>query len=303
MRTLDSHNIKSGQANLEVSTGQWAGFFLRAEGVNAATKDTLITDFGLITGLWGDFAFCNVKWDQLAYINDLTMGYVEAANATGAAFSFSVFLPAGIFNDGNVLDVSEADNVRILVNLSGIDSDQSSGTLELIGVPGSGHTRYIPHIVNLTPNVAANGVDPIPIPQANVTHVFIGNQANVSRVAILVDGNERTEVKQAALQATTNMLFNKEAAYTTMSAIPLHPTGDQLDSFANDVVVRITAGSGGAATPDIVTLSKRSAPEVFNRSIANARAMARAKVSLKKNTRRFDDVKVAALLRSDLAAV
>lgn len=302
MRTLDSHDIKSGIANLRVPAGQYGALMIRASGTNDTGDDTVAADMGIVTARWGGRSWVQIKFDQLQFVNDVLGGFVEGTSTTAGAFAFSAMLTSSYSGDGNIYDIHESDNVFIQVNLSGIDADQLSGTLELIGLPREGHMMYLPEILGQTPSIAANGVLPVNIPMNNITHLFIAAQTNVARVGIYVDGREHTEIAQAAMQAASNMLFRKEATYSSMSAIAIAPSGKMGEALSDDVVVRITA-TGSAATPDLITVGLNFTPDLLSRSRSINRAVVAERLNRKRTHRKGSAEEVARTLRSEVSGI
>ena len=267
-------NILSGAANLPVNSGQFSALFLRVSGTNQAAQTLTAANLGNITAFYKGRPFTSVSFADLQIVNNMDGGAVESASAAGGAFTFSCLLLASRNHDGNIFDVTQADNCQVTIDFSGVTAViVASGTVELYGIPTEGAMRYIPQLFTYQPSIAASGTDVRQIPLENVAQIYFTTLTNLSLINVDKDGNAYTQASAAALQAFSNIDTQVETGLTTGFMVNLNRTGAISEALSDDVKLTLVAGSGGAAAPYLIVCAIDFTPEKFVQS-ANAVANA-----------------------------
>lgn len=298
MILLDSANILAGQANLEVRAGQFGAFLLRITGLTGAAAPTAAS-WGMIRAYADGRPFYSVTFAATQTINDIDLGFCE--NTIGALggnpVAVSAMILASRVGDGNVFDVGDDDNMVITVDLSGVSAaNMASGTIALYGIPQEGTQIYMPGMFTNQPNIAASSREVIRLNYENVAAVYVVTTTNLDRINLVKDHQVQIDAESAALQALNNMEGRHEAAFAAGYRLNLHRSGSLSEALSDDVQVQVTTTAGGAATPNLVTLTLDYTPDKMQRSAVLVEAKTRARFSRKESSGKGRPVTVAKAL-------
>lgn len=294
MVLLQAANILAGPANFSVPAGQYSSFLIRGAGVNAGGATEVIASMGLVTGTWRGGAWMSVRFDDLNILSRHTGGVMESASAIGAGFAFSCRIKSSYGLDGNIFDVTDDDNVKISVDLSGITAAVvASGTVSLFGVLQDGAQAYVPRLSYYVHSVPASGSVPEQIQVDNVSHLMMTPLTNLARLQVLKDNVPYCQLTTAeALCLSNNDWQTEAAAETTVILIPLQRSGMFSEALSDDVRLTLDAGAGGAVATRVMTIGLDPTPDVLARSRATLDSKVTVKRDRKSRLRKDRAVKV-----------
>ena len=236
-------------------------------GTNQAAQTLTAANIGNIRAVTRGRPFVSLGLADLQILNNLDLGFVDAASVAGAAFTYTAVIMASRAGDGNVFDFASQDNAVIEVDLSGVTAViVDTGTIELFGVAQEGSQLYTPQMFINTMNIVAGGTDNLRLPYDNISHLYFTTPTNVDRLSILKDRAQYVSCSWADLIAFSNMDASIEAAFTTGALVNMQRSGAMGEALTDDVEVSVFAGAGGVAAPHIVSVSLDYTPDILVRS-------------------------------------
>lgn len=293
MKRQDSKSILAGPAIMEVQPGQYAGFMVRVVGTNQAGQTLTAANLGTLSGRIKGKPFYAVSFAATQTINNIDMGFIEAASAAGGAFTFSAFIPASRVGDGNIFDVVETDSLTIELDLSGVTAViVLTGTVQLFGVPQEGSQLYLPEVFGQMPTIAASSLDDVTLRYDNISSVYVVTTTNLNRVTATKDGQSVVDATAADLQALSNADNRHEAAFTAGFKIDLNRSGSIGEGLSDQVKLSLETGAGGAFGGTIVAVGHSFTPAAFARSAALASAMTNDRLKAKVQSGKTDVAQV-----------
>jgi hypothetical protein len=299
MKRLDSANLLAGPARLNVLGGQYAAFMLRVNGLTAAGAAPTLAQFGLIRMTVDGRPCYSVSLATTQTINAMDLGLVESAigAAGGNPITLSAMILSSRAGDGNIFDISSADNATVELDLAAISAaNVASGTVELYGIEQEGTQMYMPRLFTNQPNIAASSLADVQLNYENVSHLYVVTLTNLDRIQVVRDNEVYANGAVAALLAFSNMDSRIEAAFTAGLRINMHRSGALSESLSDTLKVEIFTTAGGVATPELVTVSLDFTPDKLNRSAALVEAKAKAKFERKQADNKGRPVTVAKAL-------
>jgi hypothetical protein len=257
----------AGPANFDVPAGQYESLILVASGTNAGGATLALANLGLITATWRGAAFMSERFDDLNTLSRLVGGIAENASAIGAAFRMMARIRASYGNDGNVFDITDDDDVRISVDLSGLGALVAAGNLQLFGVMQDGAQAYVPRLFHYVHALPASNQLPEDIKQDNVSHLMLTVLTNLARVQVEKDNAPWYQCTTAdALSLSNNDYRVEAAAETDAILLSMNRSGLFNEALSDDVRLTLEAGAGGAAAVRVTSISIDPTPDVLARS-------------------------------------
>lgn len=300
MIRMDAENMLAGAANLKIQPGQYAGFLIRASGTNQAGQTLAVADLGWITAYYQGRPFFSVSFTDNQIINNIDLGLVEAASAIGAAFAFSTIIMASRVNDGNIFDISGADNAYVDVSLAGVTGALvAAGVIEIFGIPEEGTMMYLQQLFSNAPQIAAGGTDVLDLNYDNVSHLYFTAPTNLNQIQVDRDRVTMMQCGWADFIAFSNMDARLEAAFTTGARLIMQRSGALGEALSDNVKVTLTAAGGGAANPHIIAVCLDYTPDVLARSATQTQQTTEIRLRRKVDLGKSRPVTVAAALESN----
>lgn len=284
MIRFDSKNLLNGEAHLNLKAGQFAAFMIRIAGSTGAAAP-VIADFGTVKLSGEKGAVFSVPFSSLQIINQMDLGQVESSIGAlgGNPFVLSALIVASRTGDGNIFDISDADEMELEVDLNGIVAGNvASGTIKLFGIPQDGIAQYMPEMFIHSPSITAGETDQRTLHYKNISSIYFTNLTNCDTLMIEKDGQVVVNASFAELQAMSNMDSRIESAFTTGIKIDLDRSGSMGEALSDDVLLHIKATSGGVANPTVTVVSNRYDVDTLVRSSALVQAKTERKLKMKK---------------------
>lgn len=265
----------------------YSALFFRVTGTNDTGVAAAAREVGRIRFSIRQQPIIDADFDYLQALQALWYGTSEFASATAGAFAASVMIPRAFLGDTNVERVTKSDAAIFETNFTpGLFSDIASGFLaELYAVVAEGPQTYNLLMHQQTqPTVAAGQVYPDDISTVeNVCAAYLSDivssvltlaGSNINRVRVR-KGDVDTDSQIAASQAYTAAVYRREGV--TVANEPIIEifglAGSDLSARLEDTYkLTVQTGTGGTASPQILTIGFKPNPDRLAESAGEIRS-------------------------------
>jgi hypothetical protein len=295
-----SSNLLAGPASLELRPGQYAGFMVRIAGLTAAGAAPTLANFGTLGVRYKRGRIFSTTLSAAQEMDTLDFGLVESAigAAGGNPITISAIIPASRVGDGNIFQVGDNDGYELTLDLNGIAAaNVASGTVTAFGIPAQGVQKYIPQVFSTVPSIPASGFQNLNLKYENVSALYLFTLTNLDLITVIRDGQVLVDASVAEMLALSNMDNRIEAAHTTGLKIDLNRSGALGEQLSDDLIVKLTATAGGAATPELIVISHDFTPDDLQRSASSVTATVNNALQRKVNAGLTRPVKVVDALK------
>lgn len=258
MQIFRTADFTSGSSLMvRVPSGQWSGFLIRLDGTND-TGDTAAALFGRLRLNRNGQELLNMDVDVLQFMNDVDHGFIESTSTEASTYKQSCYIPASVFpyfEDKNVFHVSDDDNLIIEVTYaSGVQTDLASCSIAIGGNYQLGVEKYTAIRLQETPNLPT-GTTPEVFRGTNNFIALYFTSTYVTRLLLEVDNGVYMNGDQEELQAISNLLARKEAAYTSICKLDVTQGRTETEALSDELKVTFTVSQ--AATPRCIPVGMR----------------------------------------------
>lgn len=252
MELIKSVDLLSGTGvNVDIPPGDYSGLIMRFAGTSEDGQ-TISNDCGRLRLSLNGYDKCNVEFQQLLYMNDLEGGFPEDETAAGDVFAHTAILPAGYKGMNNIIHVEKGDNLVLSMTYNSTqitDAKIATGTFQVSGLKSKGVQNYWRTIFQEMPNLPS-GTDPVIFKAVDNLVVMYFDYTNMTRMLVEIDGRVLANDSVDVLAAISNMLNQKESAYTSLYSIDMTQGQSLSDQLSEEIKVTFT--SSAAETPNII---------------------------------------------------
>lgn len=217
MRQLWSDNLANLATNYTIQPGKFEFILIRYTGVAQTGQTVALTDLGTTRLNNNSADKINLDGEALSEMADNYGGYVEATSASGGAFAFSIFLPAGYwFDPKNNFWFSKSDQGYIALQYANFTATLIvSGNVTIYAKPGVGVQSYWHKILSkqVVNSAGATGVITDIIPDKNVIALYLKDPAAlIDNFTLIRDGATVVQGAIGAELAYSNWIHQIEVA-------------------------------------------------------------------------------------------
>jgi hypothetical protein len=220
MRQLHNDNLSVLTTTYNASAGRFGNFLLRYSGTAQTGQTVSLANCGnVMVNVKGD-SKVNVDVELLSQAANLYGGYIEASSTIGAAFAFSVVIPAGYwFDKKNVFDIASGEKTFFKMDYPNMTSALiASGTVVLYGKPQAGIQSYYHKILGAPISVSGSIQKTDSIVEQNIISAYLKDPTSlIDTMQMSKDGNLIFDGDVVSELVWSNWIHNVEVASTLMA--------------------------------------------------------------------------------------
>ena len=236
--------VTSNSLHVDVEVGKYAGFLINFNGTAKSTKTVLTSMLGKIRMVKDGQQKQMIEIDRLFNANAIRNGAPANTSGAGAAYNFSVFLPTRVQGDfQNCLDVGSVGEVTLeLDNFYDSVEMEATGTVRVAGLLANPDSTE-EYILNIAQKDFSAGVGTTPQSLSNLPNiesVFVGYNANITDLQLLVDGVAMCQGEAILQNDITNLMSFIETYSGTLGLTELRAQNNYGRPFNKSTSVSVT---------------------------------------------------------------